>query len=129
MRRQHGHRTAHVATNDGVAQRSMLVGRVTLADDGTVLTARYVIGCDGARSSTRSAIGTAMLAARAAAVGETAPNGGAPMPPLSGPLVGASGGVLAAQPMVGGARLDDVIGPSWFVLARHDGDLDDTAGW
>jgi 3-(3-hydroxy-phenyl)propionate hydroxylase len=66
-----------------------------------------------------------MLRARADGGGRM---GGSPMPPLTpGPLVDAAGGGLAWQPMVDGARLDDVIGPRFAVIARSTEALEGAA--
>jgi 3-(3-hydroxy-phenyl)propionate hydroxylase len=65
-----------------------------------------------------------MLAARAAGGGNVGGNGGHAL--AEGVLV-AAGGRTALQPMVGGTRLDDLIGPGFAVLLRtpqhadHDG--------
>jgi 3-(3-hydroxy-phenyl)propionate hydroxylase len=56
-----------------------------------------------------------MLAARAAR-GDSVGGGGGPTLP-EGPLV-AAGGRTAVQPMVGGTRLDDLVGPGFAVLLR-----------
>lgn len=57
-----------------------------------------------------------MLAAREAGGGEV---GGVNLAPLGpGPLVGAGGGTQAGQPVVGGTRLDDLVGPCFAVVAR-----------
>jgi 3-(3-hydroxy-phenyl)propionate hydroxylase len=62
----------------------------------------------------------AMLAARSAAPDAQNTSEGAPMPPLTGPLVTSGGGRPSFQPVVDGQRLDDLVGPGWAVILRHD---------
>jgi 3-(3-hydroxy-phenyl)propionate hydroxylase len=65
---------------------------------------------------------TGMLAERAAGRGTI---GALSMMDLGpGPLVGPGGGTAVIQPLVGGQRLDDAIGPRFAVLTRHQHQLD-----
>jgi 3-(3-hydroxy-phenyl)propionate hydroxylase len=47
----------------------------------------------------------------------------------SGPLVLAGGGGMFVQPLVGGRRLDDVVGQRFLVLGRSGADLGSVAEW
>ncbi len=67
-----------------------------------------------------------MLAARAAGGGEVGSGGAPPLQP--GALVLDGGGAAALQPSVDGARLDDVIGPRFAVIARRPDLVDGDAG-
>lgn len=61
----------------------------------------------------------AMLANRSG--GSTAPNDAPPTAPLTpGPLIGEGGGGQSIQVELDGRRSDDVIGPRFAVVARHD---------
>ncbi len=80
---------------------------------------RVICTLDAAAAAERDA---GMLAARAVGGGTAGEMGFPPLP--TGPLVASGGGEPAVQPMVNGTRLDDLVGPRFAVVARHDGQLD-----
>lgn len=82
--------------------------------DAAVGFGRIICTLDAEQAAGRD---TAMLAERAAAADSPAPApSGIPLPALDGPLVAAGGGRPAAQPIVDGQRLDDLVGPHWLVV-------------
>jgi 3-(3-hydroxy-phenyl)propionate hydroxylase len=78
---------------------------------------RIICTLDAAAAADRD---KAMLAARVTAPGAQDTSEGVPMAPLTGPLVGSGGGRPSFQPVIDGRRLDDLVGPGWAVVVRHE---------
>jgi 3-(3-hydroxy-phenyl)propionate hydroxylase len=81
---------------------------------------RIICTTDAAEAAGRDEM---MLAAREPAPGAPA-EGGVPLPPLAGPLIGHGGGRPSAQPTIAGSRLDDLVGARWLVATRLESDCD-----